>query len=173
MPCDATESALHGVDATTKYSNLVGAFFFGRRFHDTFLFKLISLYVHSAVSTRTLPISSPYHDTPLQWYEYLAMILNTLLIPAIYGLFALFAQKRSKEDIKVERIFFGWAAALGLITSLLSYAFNRFSHVDCGDTCVNYIPSYTAINWMLLVSLAIAMIYPLVLAIKGRTKTVR
>lgn len=110
-------------------------------------------------------IGYPYPD----WWTYLTITLGSLLVPAIYGLFA-FPAQWPKRRPGLGYAFFWIAALLGTMAVPSYFWLSRaLSRMDCGNTCVG-VPSDAEWVAMATVSLTLAVATPLALAYYRRLK---
>lgn len=112
---------------------------------------------------------------PLKWYEYLQILINNMLIFAFYGIFAAVPLLRIRSGRLVGNTFIRWSIVVGVFTTLVAAIGGLLLRMDCGDSCVNHIPSYLAINLILLITAIVCVVLPvLALArmrqVKSKTK---
>ena len=107
---------------------------------------LISVFVLWVISTffPTRDIFDlPQQDIPLRWYEYARLVLGGSLIPSLITSCMLITRNTKRLWLP--------GAFLLIFNSIAVYLFfvlEGLSHIDCGDNCANYIPSYHSIYVM-------------------------
>jgi hypothetical protein len=96
---------------------------------------------------------------PPKWNEYVSSYLQFLLVPAIYGVFAVFI--RNKPNL-VRGYFIG-ASIIGMIFSWVAWIFGSFARADCNNNCAPYIFSYHAFHLIALFTLPLSLVAPITL----------
>ncbi len=112
-------------------------------------------------------------DIPLQWYEYVQILLGQLLLAAIYGCFTLIFLLNRRRRGGIPLVWVSFALVIGVMSWGLGVFSNSLAHMDCANRCAAYIPdeaATTVMNQSLLVCALLPPLTLLVLVLVGRAR---
>lgn len=110
-------------------------------------------------------------EIPLQWYEYVGILLGGLVVAAVYGCLTLIFLLNRGRAGGIPIVWASFAVVLGLVSWVLGVFANAVAHMDCGDHCVAYIPDSQATSALNALLLVFALVPPaafLIAVVVGR-----